>query len=794
MRTGRTAALLLSSAAALAALATPAGAQQAAAVAAAPQAEDTGSAPLEQTADVVVTAQRRTQTLFEVPQSISVVGGEVLERQQARSFQDYAALIPGFSITETNPGTTRLILRGINTGSVASTVAVYADDVPFGSSGSLANGGIHAGDFDTFDIARIEVLKGPQGTLYGSNALGGVLKFITAEPGFDRIEARGQAGIEDTAGGGTGYFGNALFNLPLGDTLALRASGFFRRTAGYIDTTGRPGRNVNDADSYGGRATLLFKPTDALSIRLFGLYQNLDVDSDSTFDADPVTLRPVDAATRRRQSAQTRFELYPDANPSKYRLVSGTLGWDAGFASLTSVTSYSESRNNIINDISTNAARPLTGLVPEYVAAAGGAANLGLGFENNVQVKKFTQEVRLASPDDQVFEWLVGGYYTHEDTALQQRYFPFRISDRTLVPPAGSLPALGVPSFREFVEAEITAKYEELAAFASGTLHLGPRFDVTVGGRYSHNEQSSEQAVLQFGSGPTTVGESSEGVFTWSVAPRFELSDRVSVYARAAKGYRPGGPTFIPAGAPADYPTKFNSDTLVSYEAGVRGETADRTFSIDASAFLIDWKDILIIAQVPTSAGPATVNTNGRRARSYGGDVTATLRPTAGLSVVASAAYNHARLRDDTTPRTGGANITGGLAGDRLPYSPNLTASLSADYEWSLSDDATAYVGGDVRVVGDQAGSFSANYRTTYGRVIEVDGYQTVDLRAGVNLGGFTLSAYARNLTNEYGITSAGYSNPPLSVPAALGGAGLPLARVSTIRPRTIGASVGVRF
>ena len=131
---------------------------------------------------IVVTAQRRLQTLIEVPQSISVVGGETLERQQATSFVDYAALVPGLSIDQDNPGEARVILRGINTGSVASTVAIYVDDVPFGSSGGLSNGGVLAGDFDTFDVARVEVLKGPQGTFYGSNALGGVFKFITAEP------------------------------------------------------------------------------------------------------------------------------------------------------------------------------------------------------------------------------------------------------------------------------------------------------------------------------------------------------------------------------------------------------------------------------------------------------------------------------------------------------------------------------------------------------------------------------------------------------------------------------------
>src|SRR5215213_5796201 len=188
---------------------------------------------------IYVTAQRREQTLFEVPQAVSVVGGETLEQQQARSFLEYAPLVPGFNVTQENPGESRLILRGINTGSVGSTVATYVDDTPFGASGSLSNGAILAGDFDTFDVARIEVLRGPQGTLYGSNSLGGVLKFITALPSTEGFEARAQVGIEDTRFGEMGYIGNAMVNVPLGDTLAFRASGFYRNNGGYIDAPAR---------------------------------------------------------------------------------------------------------------------------------------------------------------------------------------------------------------------------------------------------------------------------------------------------------------------------------------------------------------------------------------------------------------------------------------------------------------------------------------------------------------------------------------------------------------------------
>ncbi len=748
------------------------------------QAQET-SAPAVSANEIVVTAQRRTQTLAEVPQSISVVSGEALERQQAASFLDFVALVPGLSITQTNPGESRLILRGVNTGSVSSAVAVYVDDVPFGSSGSLSNGGVLAGDFDTFDIARIEVLRGPQGTLYGSNALGGVLKYVTAAPSTERLEGRALGGIEDTADAGVGYLGNAMINVPLGDKVAVRASGFYRQNAGVVDAVGLNLSGVDKNKSYGGRVSVLLKPTETLSIRLSALLQNIEVGSPSSFTADPFTLQPVNPITGGSTDGQRqRYQRFPELNEVDYRLYSGTLDWDLGFATLTSVTSYATQKQRQVSDISTNAARGTA----QAIYGPGAAATVGLAFQNDIKLEKFTQEVRLASSDSETFEWLIGAYYTREKSGLLQRFLPFNFATQVLIPPAGTF---GPFTFNEFVIANIDANYEEIAGFGSATLHLGDRFDITAGGRYSHNNQDSLQAVIQLGNGTPQAGESSQGVFTWSVAPRFELSDNTSVYARVAKGFRPGGPNFVPAGAPANFPTQFNADTIISYEAGVRSQTADGKFSIDAAAFYLDWDDILILSTVQTAAGPVGVNGNGRRARSQGFEATATMRPISGLSVVVNGAFTDAKLRDDTVSG-GGLNLTGGLAGDQLPYSPKWSGSAAADYEWSVGGNAMAYVGATVRMMGDQTAGFNAAYRTAFGRRVNIDGYTVVDMRAGVNIGNVSLAVYARNLTNSYGVVSAeGY---PVAVPAALGGTNLPLVSASTIRPRTLGATVGFRF
>jgi iron complex outermembrane receptor protein len=736
---------------------------------------------------IVVTAQRRTQTLIEIPQSMAVVGGDTLERQEATSFVDYAQLIPGLNITQENPGESRVIIRGINTNSVGSTVSIYVDDTPFGSSGSLSNGGVLAGDFDTFDIARIEVLRGPQGTLYGSNSLGGTLKFVTALPDFHHFQLRARGGVEFVHDGGTGYAGNAMVNVPLGDTLAFRASGFYRRNAGYVNTVGRVGENVNESDSYGGRASLLFQPSANFSIRLLALAQNIRANSPASFEAHPVTLRPVNVLTGLPSEDRTRYERIAEVNDIDYRLYSGTVNWDFGAANLTSSTSYSTLDQHQLSDLSNTGNRNTANAL--YAPTQPGT--IGLAFQNDIRTEKFTQEVRLASADSDSFEWLVGGYYTHESSLLFQRFQPFTLATQALLPTAFTL---GATRLAEFVFVTLDSNYEELAGFASATWHVTNRFDITAGGRYSHNSQNSEQFTSIVGTNATIDGDSSQSVFTWSVAPRFEFNDRVAVYARVAKGYRPGGPNAVPPGAPANFLASFEADTLVSYEAGIRAETPDSTFGIDASIYRLDWDNILIntVFIDPVTGTQFGANGNGRRARSTGADVTATLRPMRGLRAVVNLAYTDAKLRDDTTPAPGIPNITGGLAGDRLPYTPKYTATLSIDYEWALSPSARAYVGANVRLVSDQTAGFSQAYRAAFGHLLVLDGYETVDLRAGVDFDRFSVSAYVRNLTDSGGLIFAG--GYPRQIPVAMGGTNAPFLLASSIRPRTIGLTIGFQY
>jgi iron complex outermembrane receptor protein len=246
---------------------------------------------------VVVTAQKRVQNTIDVAQSMSVVSGAALEQEQVTGFSDYLKLVPGLQLVQGTQGAGRLVLRGINTGGVASTVAVYADETPFGSSSGLVNGAVLAGDFDTFDLARIEVLRGPQGALYGASSLGGLLKFVTNEPKMDKFAMRVRAGAANVEGGGTAFKTNVMVNAPISDTVAFRASGSFNKDPGFIDSIGTRGSdvqdNINKSSNSGGRASLLFAPNHDFSLRLSAIAQNIKTNAPGTVESDPNTLETL---------------------------------------------------------------------------------------------------------------------------------------------------------------------------------------------------------------------------------------------------------------------------------------------------------------------------------------------------------------------------------------------------------------------------------------------------------------------------------------------------------------------
>lgn len=693
--------------------------------------------------EIVVTAQKREERLLDVPQSVSVISPESLQAVHADRIADYFTRIPSATFVEAQAGQGRLVLRGINTGGVGASVATYVDETPYGSTTALANGAVLAPDIDPFDLQRIEVLRGPQGTLYGANSLGGLVKYVTVLPQTDALHFAAEAGFESVSQGNTGYSGRAAINLPVASTVAIRVSGFYRTDPSFIDDVLK-GSDVNDAETYGGRASILLQPTENFTLRGSIFVENLFSNGSNNYDGDPVTLAPTLGELKTRR-------VVSEPNRVKYRIYNITGEFDMGAVSLLSSSSLGTLDERLVSDASGLYGPLLTSIFE---------TPLGVAIVGHLEQRRFTQELRLASSGKQMFEWTLGGYYSEERNQLDQSLDAVSDPDGGAVPGFDGLQLVGLGS-----------RYKEVAGFASGTFHFSPKFDLTLGGRYSHNKQS----VVQTGSGPLAGGDSSvsgtssENVFTYSIAPSFKPNANTTFYARVAKGYRPGGPNIIPPAAPTAVPRQFGSDTTTSYEVGVKAELLDRKLSVELSGFYIDWQNIQLLVDV----GGFGVNTNAGGARSKGIEFTATLTPVTGLTLNANGAYVEAELTSAGSP------FSGGVKGDRLPYSPKFSSTVSVEYGQPLSDSVEGTLGMSWRYTGDRDSGFDPASGQT-----RLPAYSQVDAHAGVTFNRFRLDAFVRNLTDSRGITNLGTAG------SALDGA----ISVAVIRPRSFGLSLGVRY
>ncbi|HKU91874.1 MAG TPA: TonB-dependent receptor [Sphingomicrobium sp.] len=681
---------------------------------------------------IVVTAQKRPQVLIDVPQSVSVISGDTLEKTHAQRLSDYLTRIPSATVVESQPGSSRIVLRGINTGGVGATVATYIDETPFGSATALANGGVLAPDIDPFDLARVEVLRGPQGTLYGANSLGGLVKFVTVAPDPSAFGGAGELGGETVSHGDASWWGRAAFNVPLSGNAAFRASGFYRRDPGYIDDPAL-GHDVNDGKTYGGRVSFLVRPTDQLSVRASAHVANIRSNGTNAVDIDPATMEPVGGSLE-------QVRILNEPNNIDYRIYNTTIDYDFGPVALVSSTSYGTLDQ------------------AQIVDGSGALGVPGAGLDQSMTQRRFTQEVRLASSAKQTIEWTIGGFYTHEKNRLGQAVY---LAD----------PVTQEPVVNGLIIVDLPSRYREYAGFANATWHISPKFDLTAGARYSHNRQSSKQDTTgALVAEPIhRAGKSSDSAFTYSVAPTFKLNANTRIYARVAKGYRPGGPNAVSADAdPNEVPFQFAPDTTINYEAGIKTSTEDNLLSLDASVFRIDWKKIQLLVQI----GQFGVNINGASARSSGVEVTAGLHPSPGLSFFANGSYVDAHLTGDTPAQVGG------VSGDPLPYSPKWQWTVGAEYERRLSATVT--------------GSAGVSWHYTGHRFTEFDpvegqhrlgSYGQIDAHAGVEFGRFRVDAFGHNLTDSRGITNVGFFGDVNGDLAA-----------AVIRPRSFGLALGYRY
>ncbi len=724
---------------------------QSGAAASSPPSSTSASGPLPTgLEEIVVTATKREERLLKVPLSVSAITGKALEVQSAEVFQDYLPTIPGVQGVFAQPGETRLIVRGINSGGLSAASGIYIDETPYGSSSNLASGALTTPDLDTFDIQRIEVLRGPQGTLYGASTLGGLLKFVTNQPQLDVFDARGTIPGERDPNVDTGRNPEGPVKFPPRSEAAFRVSLYNRFDPGYVDDLGSGRSNVNYLRTLGGRAAFLWAPTDDLSVKLSAVLQNQTLgsssDIDLLMDAPGHLAVPFQLAYGDYQQKREIQEPLKNA----IRLYNGTVNWDFDWANLVSSTSY--------------ATYDVTTVLDESGTALGD----GEYFSSPLNQRKITQEVRLASQNSDTLDWIGGVFYTDEEARSQANIGVLPVNHNFF------------PTTGYFV---LNSSYQEIAGFASATYHITPTLDIAAGGRYAYNMQDGASTtdtltnLSKFGlpnlaSYSHFVGTSSEGVFTYSVAPAWHITPDMTVYARVAKGYRPGGPNIQQPGLP--FPAVTHADTLINYETGFKGSFLDNTLSINADLFLIDWSNI----QLLEFSGSFSGTVNGGNARSEGLEWSTAWTPIAGLQLGFNGSYDMAYLED-------AAPAAGGYKGSALAYVPRWQTSFTADYKRPIPflQEAQGYTGLTWNFVGPRYSDLSNAVQQ-----VKLPSYNTVDLRAGVEYPKWSVELFVKNVADERGI------NTILHNFSAFGGGvgedgGYSL---NLVQPRTIGLTVRV--
>ena len=701
---------------------------------------------------VIVTAQKQEERLQDVPVPVTTIGALSLVESHQLRLQDYYTQVPGVSLTLLgDEGAPVITIRGVTTGGYTNpTVGVTVDDVPFGPS-TLAGFGFSAPDFDPSELARIEVLRGPQGTLYGASSLGGLLKYVTVDPSTEEFTGNMQVGSTSVKNGdGVGHSLRASVNVPLSDTLAIRASGSTRRDPGYIDDPVLGEQGVNQIDSDSGRLSALWRPSDEFSVKLSALMQHIVRGGESTVHVAPGLGDLQHRDLRDSGENDVRLQAY-----------SATVNANIGNVTVTSLTGYNVARN--VTDID---ATPVT-FLSNLTQAQFGVA----GVTNPYVAKtyKFSQELRATLPVTDKIDWLVGAFYTRES-------YPSVSNIRAVDTATGDVAGT-------WFDASRWGRFTELAAFTDVTFKITDRFDVQVGGRESRIKLSSGGGIttgpwntLVLGQSSLSVEtpqfESTDSAFTYLLTPRFKISDDLMLYARLASGYRPGGPNTSTLARALGLPSEYSPDTTENYEVGFKGDVLDHLLSFDASIYYIDWKDLQL--QLRNAATFELYFVNASSAKSRGVELSLTSRPVTGLTVSGWVAWNDAELSDDL-PANSPAQ---GASGDRLPYSGKLSGNLSIDGEFPLATIATGFVGASASYVDDRKGAFQS------GPEREIfPSYTQIDLRAGARIESWTVSAFVNNVADKRGVLRSGADST----------LGLPFV-FNYIQPRTAGVSVTKTF
>ncbi len=706
--------------------------------------------------EVIVSAQKRSENLMAVPASLTVLSAASLQTQGVVDFSDYKTLVPSLSdFSAGAEGHGAVILRALNTGYYqnSNTVGYYIDDIPFSATSPLSYGTYLTLDPDLTDIDHLEVLKGPQATLYGGSTLGGLIKVVSKkpDPGADSGEFRFEGSTID--GGGTGYGLSAVANLVLvPDELALRVSGFDRETPGYMRNLALDTNDRNVSRKEGGKVSLRWLPTEDLDIQVTAMTQSLTVDGWNYEFINLQTLQPL-------YGPYTYSAQYDSSFRTTYNLYNTTVNYKVGsIGTLTNSTSYASYSDRELEDYSLYYGDYYNSCCAPAPVPANAAQPLLLGPDLN----KFSEELRFTSQRLGAFEWLAGLFFTNEQIGFHDNFYNSIPPSLQPIPgPSGNILSFSTP-----------ADYKEEAGFADLTFYAGDTLDFTLGGRYSHNRQSVTSCQSGFLTTPgCTPNGSSDSDFTYLASVRWQPARGVNTYARIATSYRPGGPESTPV---AGYATDFKPDSLINYEVGLKGDWLDDRLRTNLAVYHMDWKNV----QMTSDIGGYAIISNGAKATVNGVELETRLAPVAHLTVGVNVAYTDAKF-DAVSADV--SSVTGAVAGDALPFTPTWAASAVADYVRPVSGTLTSTVGATYRYQGSRWSDYPGDPLNTG---VVIPHYQTVDIRAGLNWSRYEVQARVSNLCNSHGLDTIVdqriEGNPP--------------AFAAIIPPRMFTLSFGVTF
>lgn len=787
------------------------------------------SAPASDT-EIVVTALKRSTGIQDTPLAISAVGSNTLNNQNITDSSGLTRVTPNLRIEENNGGS-RVTIRNLRA-SGEPLVGLYYDETPLSGTGGVSNdAGANSPSVRLFDVERAEVLRGPQGTLYGASSMAGTVRIIFNKP--DLNEFSGAINGQVTALKGASQVGeivDGMLNVPIvNDKLGMRAVGYYSYGPGYIDNPNLGQKNINDSRSYGGRVLVRAQPIEDLTIDLMAVYQN----SRSNADLWNKTLYDLTGA-KYQQTLDIR-----EPRRDKMELYSGTLNWDFGFATLTAIASYSKRDVEYNFDYSPYFRRYYNGnytgdptKIPGYANfAADCNAGLVVGlpgcsgtdYQNFLTTqgdqtayqpqsnKTSTEEIRLAN-DSSSLSWTVGFYHSYRKNFTESLLNTVDPATGFQYYPDGYVYPYGAGAKTQ-LDRTIDDKLEQVAGFAEGTYKITPAWDVTAGIRYFNYKKvtGAEVIIPSYVAGnkitPYSELNGEEHGTLLKFGTSYKISPTVMVFASASQGYRPGGVNQT-LGLPS-YAATYESDKLWDYELGIKSSWFDRKLVINANVFQMDWTGMQVSASYQGAFGFLT-NSPGT-ARIRGVELDTTIIPLSGLTLHASGSYTSSELLDDITlpsginictntspPYVGCTIFRGtGKAGDTLPYTSKWTLQAQADYVQSIGDDLTILYHADT----NYRSSWWTVYDPTAANVIpdvdHLDGYATVNLRLGLEKEGgqWGIYAFVNNLFDKTAYTSKTSSATSSTIAkTVVNGTTYNTMLVTSIEPRVIGFSFRSKF